>query len=394
MRAIAVSLGGTKLRIASVSNTGTVNQARPTIQWRDEFGLSAGRLRDGDRLVQRMAALILEEWQRPGMGEVHHIGLATKGPLEVIRGLAILGRGRQIENLPFLNYRIAQRLRQQLVALASRDLRHVLANVRLTVMHDGAAAALGEVSSRGSFPGARNACAVILGTGVGLGVVRHGRNYIGDECPMTRVLGSLGRHLIRCRDTSGRYRYVYRKIAKRATRARIDPDAGECYFSDRVSGPSLAERLARSLLDDAGPELGLRLDAMNLADLSRAKLRHLSRRRNRDKMKSLEARLLAGVTTGAKSGDVWCRRAIEDCGHEIGDGLAAFVATFSQKAFVRRIALVSTLAERLGKGVQGNTTHDLFLEAITRTLRRKYVQVVRSQCVDRELLAFVTTASA
>jgi len=72
-------------------------------------------------------------------------------------------------------------------------------------------------------------------------------------------------------------------------------------------------------------------------------------------------------------------------GQELGAALAVLVRQFPGRAFLDRVVLVSTVAEKFGLGVRG-ATDDLFLETINEVLGGQRVR--RSRYLDRELAAF------
>jgi len=379
VRAVALSLGGTKVRCASVFEGGGC-RGLPAVSWRDRFGLRADRPEDGDRLVDGMAGMAWEEWLR-WEGEPVEIGLATKGPLKRVGEDLILGPGHRTENMPFLDFPIECRLRESLVRRAPAGLCDAARRVALLVLHDGAACATGEASSGGTCPGARDLSALILGTGVGVGIRRDGAPWSGGGSPKTSVIGSFGRHAVFCCNPGGGLRYEWRGFPEGSTRAVLRAD--ECYGSDRLSGPALAELLACEAAADPAWLL-----AMGFAGAARDEIDRLARRERRDEMKDLEARLLAGLTAAARKGHESSRRKLAAIGAELGWALLAYAKAFPGEAFARRVVLVSTVAERLGVGVPGETTDDLLLECAQRVVSGEAVAVMRSACPDRELLAF------
>jgi hypothetical protein len=321
-----------------------------------------------------------EEWLWREGGPVE-IGLATKGPLERVGEDLILGPGRRTENMPFLDFPIERRLRESLVRHAPSGLAAAARSVPLRVQHDGGACAIGEASAGGTCPGAADLSALILGTGMGVGVLRNGATWSGNGSPESNVIGSFGRHAVCCREPAGGIRYAWRGFPEGSTRAVLKAD--ERYGSDRLSGPALAELLAAEAAAD--PEW---LRAMGFAGAVREGIDRLAHRVRRDEMKDLEGRLLAGLTTAAREGHETSRRKLAAIGAELGWALLAYARAFPGEAFARRVVLVSTVAERLGVGVPGETTDDLLLECAQRVVSAEGVAVIRSACPDRELLAF------
>ena len=146
LSAIAVDLGGTQLRAALVAPDGTLaaRVARPTFA-------GAGP----EAVLAQIAEAVGEV--AAGAGEVAGVGVASPGPLDTSRGVALdLPMLRGFAGFPFA------------AALADR------LGLPVRLENDGIAAAIGEWR-RGAGQGRDNLVYVTLSTGIGGGIVADGR---------------------------------------------------------------------------------------------------------------------------------------------------------------------------------------------------------------------------
>ena len=146
--AIGVDLGGTNLRAAAVSATGSIVAETSTSTLADE-GLEA--------VIQRMATIITEIAAKASAGDDVPVGVAAPGPLDPRSGVVLFA-----PNLP--GWRDVP-LRDRLQDLTGR---------RIILGNDANAAALGEYYF-GAGKDVRNMIFVGLGTGLGGGVISEGR---------------------------------------------------------------------------------------------------------------------------------------------------------------------------------------------------------------------------
>ncbi len=389
---VAVSLGGTKVTVGLVYQDGRVIPLKESVKWRSAFGLSHERKEDADPLLQGIVGLINEALEYVPVEQVVKIGLSTKGPLEYdkMEERLKLGYRKKITTLPFENYPIEEKMCEFLEQSKRWSTR--LSNIDIRVLHDGAAAILGEVSCVGTFPREKNATAVLAGTGVGVGIVENGRSYEGnDQTCKERVFGSLGRHLIYIPDESPfGYHYKYRGIEQEKTKASICKSAGETYLSERIAGPWLAQRIAGKLAVQGSY---LTRENMGLDYVDREKLKLFSKRKNLDECKVLEQSILEGLTKAAQKQEQWALGQMAEIGFEIGRALAQFILEFRSRDFTKKIVLGATVLERLGLDVPGNSTDDLLLERIYEGIEescdRTEIEVKRSKNNLRELVAFI-----
>lgn len=386
---VAVSLGGTKVTVGLVYQDPLVIPLSESIQWRQTFQVRHECTEDSDRLVESIVNLISESLEYVPIERVVKIGLSVKGPLGPDKeGILRLGYPEKVSTLPFENYPIVNKLREFLQpCLGSR-----LSEIKIEVWHDGKAGILGEVTSVGTFPHEKNVTAVLVGTGVGIGVVENGEAFEGnDQNCKERRFGSLGRHLIYVPDESCLgYHYKYRGIESGKNKANINESAGEVYFSERVAGPWLAQRIAEKLVIHGSY---LTREKMGLDDIDREELELFTQRKTPDEGKELEERILSGLTKATVEQDQWALGQIAEIGFEIGTALAQFISEFRCRDFAKRIVLGGSVAEKLGLGVPGNLTDDILLERMYEGIRESMgdmeVEIKRSKNPLRELLAFI-----
>lgn len=105
--------------------------------------------------------------------------------------------------------------------------------------------------------------------------------------------------------------------------------------------------------------------------------------------KRTEAKILAGLTVAAVGKDQWALEQIGKIGDEIGSGLASFIKIFHDRGneFVNRVILVSTVAEKLGKGVPEKAgssyelnTNDLLIARI----RGKAKETLKAEAIPED----------
>ncbi len=410
---VAISLGGTKVAVAIVDRSGHVHMTSQPVEWRTAFGVDHASTEGADRLVAGIVDLIEEALRRVPLTQVATIGISTKGPIEKREGQTILGPGKKIATLPFCEYPLTTRIREMLMGRYGWKYgREPLSQLSIRAQHDGAAAILGEVSIGGTLAGYRDAVAVIIGTGVGLGIIEAGRLYEGlkhnegnttDDAANVRVLGSLGRHLVYIVDPDALdgYRYAYRGVPLMRSEAELYP--GETYLTERIAGPWLAQRIANVLVARLHAEPLDTAMTLDIMGLTQEDLYHFMETGD----KILETQVLYGLTLAGRQGDRWACAQIAALGTEVGRALAEFIRMFQDRAFVRHILLVSSVSEKLGIGVGSQTSDDLFLEHLRSQVeaalcdkgsRRQHARelaagIQRSQ-IDfrREFLAFVPQA--
>lgn len=210
-----------------------------------------------------------------------------------------------------------------------------------------------------------NMAAVIIGTGVGVGVIADGHVYDGIDPNMKgdayeRNLGSLGRHLVcvvrRKTLVPGQWPesccYQYRGAHPRHKYAPICKESGEVYFTERVAGPWLAKEIARLLKQHYQDNAQQALSTLAAMQVTTADIdRFLRLDREDEESKALQKRILAGLTRAAQVDDDLARYQIGAIGAEIGAALSEFILAFRDREFVKKIILVSTVSENLGRGV-------------------------------------------
>jgi glucokinase len=147
-RVVAVDLGGTNIRVAVVTQNGSLTHRR---------GIPTGAAEGPDAVLERIVGLVREVAEVAGVPERAPVGIASPGPLDPRSGVVFF-----TPNLPGwrdvpLGRRVADGVRRDVF-----------------VANDGNCAALGEIAF-GAAKGVDDLVYLALGTGVGGGVVSGGR---------------------------------------------------------------------------------------------------------------------------------------------------------------------------------------------------------------------------
>ncbi|MEM7530759.1 MAG: ROK family protein [Chloroflexota bacterium] len=188
------------------------------------------------------------------------------------------------------------------------------------LLHDAAAAVLGEVSVKGSLPNCQDCVSIVWGTGVASGVVSDGQLYWNDA-EIALMTGEIGLQVMRQADGS----FVYRPAAD--VPALND---GEYRLDRWLRGPALAERFVGQVREDERGSALLAKAAKTIDDLD-----------------------LIDVNRAARQGDAFAVELIASAGNEMGRALARFVYYWlveRKMTFARTIVIGSGVA-KLGDGV-------------------------------------------
>jgi hypothetical protein len=388
---LAFSAGGSTVRGARVLPSGALDEVRVARRGdRDDPFLTAAGLADW---ISRSASEIAKG--RP----VDLFGLAIKGPGTLREGKLVIGRWSDTpfreQALPF------QEMLEN--ALPAHGVRYT----RFRAMQDSESALRGEAHARGGLAGIPSGMIKIWGTGRSVKAREKGKLVVevrpdAAGSDRWRVHSSDGRHLIWIPDGRGSFRYEYRGVPQGLTRAPIDEQAGEVYYSERTGGQWLPKIVANDLLCLSAGERARVLRAMGAEDLDPGS--YVVSGSRGDAEVDAEKRILAGLTAAARGGDGWSRARLAAIGAEEGAAIAAFVWEFQEYGFVENIILVSTIGELLGKDVRGdNGEDDLLVGALRRSLlaalTRRGVGQEKARLVaagvrrsalgwERELLAF------
>lgn len=267
------------------------------------------------------------------------------------------------------------------------------------ILLDSVAAALGEMhQARGTLAGRASGVIFIWGTGIGCTLVENGTvlEDVGQDEPgndRRRLYTSPGRHLVYRQDG-----YTWEPIPLGQSKATLRDD--EMWMSERLGGAWLPARVALRL-SGIDPHRSARTLAAMAAGLTGIELRDYAVTRGDADM---ERKLLEGLTRAASGGDEWARSELAAIGSEFGTALAAFVWEFWSYRAVENIVLVSSIAEKLGKGVRGpGVEEDLLMhslrDGLAAALTARGVDAARARLIafgversrigrEREYLAF------
>ncbi len=156
MYTIGIDLGGTNIA------AGLVDENYKIVR---KGSIETKASRDADDIVRDMASLCLRLCEEQGVkiDEVSNVGIATPGTADRATGVV-----RYANNLPFVNYPIADKLKSFLGVKS------------VVIANDADAAAYGEMVA-GAGKGHKNFIMATLGTGVGGGIVVNGQLYSGYD---------------------------------------------------------------------------------------------------------------------------------------------------------------------------------------------------------------------
>ena len=199
--------------------------------------------------------------------------------------------------------------------------------VPVEVLHDAAAAVLGEVSIKGTLPGCPDCVFIVWGTGVASGIVSNGGLYWKDAV-IDLMTGEIGLLVVRKADGSFEYRTSTKVPSISASELRMDR---------WLRGPEIARRSVQRIREDPRGRALLDLaersaDELDLVDINRA----------------------------ARRGDEFAVELIEAAGREMGRALAPFIHYWlveRSKEFAENIIIGSGVAklgddlQREGKGI-------------------------------------------
>ncbi|HTL47938.1 MAG TPA: acyl-CoA dehydrogenase family protein, partial [Verrucomicrobiae bacterium] len=382
---LVVSLGGTKLAVGAVDENGRIWEIFPGRSWRNAFKIS-NRAEDGDALAEGIAKILagaIGEIASHGTVEtdaaaraaklkrIVKIGIAVPLPFERTGEGVVMGAVTKSAMLPFEKFPLDAAIREKLKAHVGDTALAAAEKIPFDVRHDGAARLLGEVGETGTFYGRADAAAILIGTGMGVGILKErnlfegvGQNEGTKRNDAVRILGSLGRHLVYIPDAESPlgYRYEYRGIAKGQENAALDAGKKEVLSRERLRGPALARRIAEHLkaaVHEPAAAGTLRVIGVTEKDIDD----YLASTDEVD-IENWDAVFLAGLTQAAQAREAWALDELKQIAEETGTAIAAFIAQFKDEPFSKNIVLVSSVGEKLGKGVRGEMSDDFFLERV------------------------------
>ena len=144
--------------------------------------------------------------------------------------------------------------------------------------------------------------------------------------------------------------------------------AGQAWMSERLGGAWLSRvRVAQDLLEVEAATRAQVVREMGNEEIDLLDYVHSNRRASAE----VERMLLDGLTRTATNGNEWACDELRSIGAEMGTALAAFVWQFRDFEAVEHIALVSTIAEKLGKGVKATgSREDVLMDSLRESLGR------------------------
>ena len=226
-RVIGVDIGGTKIAAAVVDEHGSVSDAT----------VAPTRLGDVGGLVDQVVETVLA-LARGASGPVESVGIGVPGIVDRARGIAVVAA-----NLPWSETPLAE------IVTARTGLETVVAN-------DADAAALAE-GRFGAAAGLSTYACVTIGTGVGCGVVLHGRLLHGGArsgVELGHVIIDPGGRTCRC----GSRGCLETTVAGPALAARYAEAGGSgTSTADLIAAAAAGDAIALGILEGAGADLAL-----------------------------------------------------------------------------------------------------------------------------------------
>ncbi len=296
---ITLSVGGTKIGAGAVNSAGEIVLKVAETPAHDK----SSSLFDG--IVDQIAKVIDK------MGAQNVIGIGVSFPECVYPPARVVA---DPENLPSEKDSIQQRIED----MVSRKLG---LNLAVEVLHDAAAAVLGEVSPGGTLPHCKNVVFVVWGTGIASGVISNGNLYWRDPV-IDKMIGEIGGLLVR--NAEGVYEY---RLTPKWPKL-VPPERS---VDHRICGPSLTRRFSdRMKKDPRGqsllPSAGKAVDKLELVDINRL----------------------------ARDGNDFAIELIEEASREMGEALVPFIHYWRKVRwmdFANNIIIGSGVV-KLGRGVE------------------------------------------
>lgn len=307
---VALSVGGTKI------GAGAVDQSGEILARAREIPTSYG----SQSLFHDMVGQIVSIIDEVGIQRV--IGIGVSFPECVLPPKRVVA---DPENIP----QVANPIQKRIEDMVSKELG---TNLPVEVMHDAAAAALGEISPRGTLPDCRNVVFIVWGTGIASGIIHNGKLYWRDSV-IDRMTGEIGHLLVR--NSEGVYKY-------RLTPKWLKLEYPEESLDHRLCGPSLIRRFSQKIKESARGQTILKLAG-----------------------KSLDKLGLVDINGAARQGDDFAIELIEETGREMGEALIPFIQYWRGKrkmGFVNNIIIGSGVT-KLGEGLR-KSGRRIFITAI------------------------------
>lgn len=346
MITIALSVGQTKLA------TGALDRSGELLFQLDPVNTPSCQEDRHNAIVQQ----IVEATQQVGSDRVQLVGIAYPEMMEP--------PARFMENHELLTF-APNPYRDIIEGQLAKKLGRALS---VELLHDAAAAALGEVSRHGTVPDCKDCLFIVWGTGVASGVISNGTLYWNDPV-IGCMIGEIGLQVIR--RTDGAYEYRQSSTLPELTHGEFRLDQWMC-------GPTLTKRFQRQL-----EQQQVQADE---TQVNRAIGAHGG---------------LIQVNSAARSGDSWAISLIESAGREMGSALAPFIHYWLVErgmSFARSVIIGSGVS-KLGDGVEREGKNILIMairEALGEGLAKMNVTeydadnvVLSSIGYEREFYAFI-----
>lgn len=343
---IALSVGGTKIGAGAVNSEGKVVAKIKEVPSNDES------MPLFDSIVAQIAKVAAK------VGRQNIIGIGISFPECVYPPKRFVA---DPENIPPTKDPIQERIEDMVYAKLGTTF-------EIEVVHDAAAAALGEISPGGTLPFCKNCVFVVWGTGIASGIINSGKLYWRDPV-IDRMTGEIGHLVIRNAEGIYEYRLCPRWMKLKHPEESVD---------HRICGPSLIKRFSRRIKEDSRGEILLELVDKSIDDLE-----------------------LVDINAGARDENELAIELIEEAGKEMGEALAPFIYYWREirkKNFVDNIIIGSGVAKigkeirRKGKKILITAIRSRIIEGLARLNMNNYDAnniIISEIGYEREFLAFI-----
>jgi len=400
-RYVSVRVGGTNMTVALLDGHNRI-LAVNNYKWKSLFRQWPKKREkktdaNANDVVGEIVTAITKIIEESGHPLINHISVNVAGPID--KDFGLVGTDFPSPSLPFNDYPIIKKL--------SDGLKKKNINARFELSNDTESAVIGEtITPRGLLHTYENGCAVIIGTGVNIGVKKNGRYYMGDQGEIREA----GHKIIQTRADDGTVHFMwvgdkagtFHPIEKGRPDEKIIQKSGTIgmkYVSSRDEDPEkFRQKYPQFPIVDY--EAGLR----DLEDVISGE--HINRRLARANAPYTVATLTDAALRGDEELKQRARDEIRAIARDIGKGLAAFIDAYRNEAFVEHIILCSSVAENLGRGVydRAGDEEDIFMATLRGSLIEELTDhfkmpespaqeiaagVLRSEMdVQRELIAY------
>jgi predicted NBD/HSP70 family sugar kinase len=379
-RYVSVRVGGTNMTVALLDGHNRI-LAVTNYKWEALFPRwsmkrdkkTDANARDVINEIVRVIAKTINDANDP---IINHISVNVAGPID--KDFGLVGTDFPSPSLPFNNYPILKKL---IEGLAQQNI-----NAHIDLSNDTETAVIGEtITPRGLLHRYENGCAVIIGTGVNIGVKKDGNYFMGKDSEIREA----GHKIIQIKADDGTVHFTwvgdkagtYHPIEKGRTEEKIHQKSGDMGVK-YLAGPALFKQRYPEF-----PILDYNAGLRDLEDVISGE--HINRRLRHAKAPYTVATMTDAALRGDEILQQRARAEIRAIATDIGKGLAAFIAAYQSEAFVEHIILCSGVSENLGRGVydQAGDEEDIFMATLRDSLIKELTGYFTMPLVTAEKIA-------